>query len=384
MRLLTPPGRSAVASIEIVGHDALRQVSNHFRRASRKPIDNLPLHSIAFGNWSQSKTGDNEEGVVVTRLAPTRIEVHCHGGSVAAKRIIADLVGTGCLDSAAETDVPSETANVESEAKAALADVITERAALILSDQFNGAITNSCANIASLIENGKNSQATTLLESLLATYRAGQHLTQPWQIVIAGPANVGKSSLVNAIVGYERAIVFNQPGTTRDVVTALTAIDGWPVEFADTAGLRTADSDIEAMGMQRARARFSDADIAILVVDARLTQAELQSNEDWIAMRDIRPDAILVRNKYDLIEDSKENPVVKPNDAILTSATSSFGIDDLLVAISRAMTPDDVADNPAIGPAMLFTKRQHRIVATALLQLQSGHSCEASRTLMNC
>jgi tRNA modification GTPase len=87
-------------------------------------------------------------------------------------------------------------------------------------------------------------------------------------VVIAGPPNVGKSSLINALLGYQRAIVFDQPGTTRDVLTATTAIDGWPVELADTAGIREGDDAIETEGVARALAEIRAADLVVEVWDA--------------------------------------------------------------------------------------------------------------------
>ena len=81
----------------------------------------------------------------------------------------------------------------------------------------------------------------------------GRHLLTPFDVVLAGPANVGKSSLINALVGYNRAIVYDAPGTTRDVITAETAIDGWPVTLSDTAGLRDSDDPLEMAGVQTAQ-----------------------------------------------------------------------------------------------------------------------------------
>ena len=89
-----------------------------------------------------------------------------------------------------------------------------------------------------------------------------------WRVVIAGPPNVGKSSLINAMAGYERAIVSPLPGTTRDVVTLTTAIDGWPVQLADTAGLRASDDELESAGVKLAGAALAAADLVILVCDA--------------------------------------------------------------------------------------------------------------------
>src|SRR6185503_7750192 len=104
---------------------------------------------------------------------------------------------------------------------------------------------------------------------LLALAEVGLHLTTPWRVVFAGPPNVGKSSLVNALLGYPRAIVYDQPGTTRDVLTASTAFDGWPFELRDTAGLRDGISldSVEVEGVARARAQIATADLVVFVHD---------------------------------------------------------------------------------------------------------------------
>ena len=96
----------------------------------------------------------------------------------------------------------------------------------------------------------------------------GLHLTTPWRVVLAGAPNVGKSSLMNAIAGYQRAIVSPTPGTTRDVVTVTTAIDGWPVQLADTAGLRETQDELESAGVALADAAIGEADLVIVVSDA--------------------------------------------------------------------------------------------------------------------
>ena len=96
----------------------------------------------------------------------------------------------------------------------------------------------------------------------------GRHLTRPWQVVLTGPPNTGKSSLLNAILGYSRAIVDPTAGTTRDVVTAVTALDGWPVEISDTAGIRATNAAVEQAGIRLAEQRIADADLVVLVLDA--------------------------------------------------------------------------------------------------------------------
>src|SRR5207302_2223379 len=113
------------------------------------------------------------------------------------------------------------------------------------------------------LDRGNVDEATQLLGSLVRFAALGRHLTQPWRVAVMGAPNVGKSSLVNALAGYQRSIVAPTPGTTRDVVTTLIAVDGWPIELADTAGLHTQAGDLEGQGIARARAAAGEADLCL-------------------------------------------------------------------------------------------------------------------------
>ena len=115
---------------------------------------------------------------------------------------------------------------------------------------------------------------------MLARYAPlGRRLTAPWRVVVAGPPNVGKSSLVNALAGYQRSIVAPTPGTTRDVVTTRLAIDGWPVELADTAGVREATDALETQGVRLAREATAAADLCLWVLDASARLAGFRGEE---------------------------------------------------------------------------------------------------------
>ena len=239
--LLTPPGRSALATLLVRGPEASALVGRFFQPAGRTPLDQRPINSIAFGHWG----GDEGEGVVVARRDPSTIEVNCHGGLAASASLIRDLVSTGArqLDWVewAKQTAPDPLAAA---ARVALAQAATEPAAAILLDQYHGALRRAIDSTRAALAGDQPEQAATELRHILQFAELGRHLTRPWRVVLAGRPNVGKSSLINALVGYQRAIVFHQPGTTRDVVTARTAMGGWPVELADTAGIRPgADPD---------------------------------------------------------------------------------------------------------------------------------------------
>ncbi len=140
---------------------------------------------------------------------------------------------------------------ITAEARIALAAAPTAKTARILLDQFHGTLREAIERVVSHCEAHDGERAITELRELQQRSRVGLHLCHPWRVVLAGTQNVGKSSLLNAIIGFARSIVFDSPGTTRDVLTAATAIDGWPVELADTAGLRAAGDDIERQGVAR-------------------------------------------------------------------------------------------------------------------------------------
>ena len=365
--LLTPAGRGAVASIRVEGPAALSAVAACFQPAAAgKRLGDFPLRRIVFGRWG----GLGGEEVVACRLSVQRIEVHCHGGAVAAERIVADLCEQGCIalpwpDWVHQTSDDS----LAAEAGLALAEARTERAASILLDQYQGALRRE---VVSLLEELHKSTAVELseaLENLLSRSRLGQHLVRPWRVVLAGRPNVGKSSLINALLGYQRSIVFDLPGTTRDVVTATTALEGWPVEFADTAGLRAGGDPLEAAGVELARREAAAADCLLLVFDAsqRWTADEASLAAAW-------PAALVVHNKCDLADAGAHG---RPP-GLATSAETGEGLSDLITAIVARLVPVI----PPAGAAVPFLPRHQHLLEQALAQAPLGDAAAVRRYLL--
>jgi tRNA modification GTPase len=155
---------------------------------------------------------------------------------------------------------------------------------------------------------------------------------------------VGKSSLVNALAGYPRAIVHRAPGTTRDAVTAETILDGWPVEVCDTAGLRDAGDAVERAGIELAGRRMSQADLVLLVFDRSRPWSATDE-----AVRGARPGAFLVHNKSDLPPADGPRP-----SGLAVSAAQREGIDTLSRVIAERLVPRP----PLPGEAVPFTQAQ--------------------------
>jgi tRNA modification GTPase len=332
--ILTPPGRGAVASVRIEGPGGLELVAALFAARGGRPLTEVPLRQIVVG-----RLGGEE--VVLSRIAEDVIELHCHGGSAAVARLEELLIDRGCRKvSWQDWARARETDPFAAAALVALADARTERTAAILLDQYHGALRTAFEAIEASLQAGDAAAAREQAEVLLAHSLTGLHLVRPWQVVVAGRPNVGKSSLMNAIAGYQRAIVHNLPGTTRDIVGVQTALDGWPVEIFDTAGLRAAGDPIEQAGIDLAREKIAAADLVVLVFD---------SSAPWtVADQDLfesHPSALLVSNKSDLPPVPGAHPV-----AMSVSAATGAGVEELCRAIAQRLVPHP----PAPGAAVPF------------------------------
>ena len=229
-------------------------------------------------------------------------------------------------------------------AAAALTEARTQRTSAVLLDQYNGALRRAIEEIETLLGKGEHRAATTLIDTLLDRAKLGRHLTRPWRVVLAGPPNAGKSSLINALLGYQRVIVHRTPGTTRDVVTTITAMDGWPVELSDTAGLRDTGRAAESAGVELAQRKLAHADLVLLVFDA---------SRPWTAADDTlvgsTPRGLVVNNKIDL----PPAPGPRPS-GLGTSVVSGAGIEALVEAIVGGLVPSP----PPPGAAVPFTREQ--------------------------
>ncbi|PQO39961.1 GTPase [Blastopirellula marina] len=366
--LATPHGRSAIATIVVAGPDAALAVDRHFFPLGKKGASASSVGDILVGHWRDSAEEAGEE-LVVSRTAAERVEVHCHGGVAASRRILNHLTAAGCREIAwADYARQSEISPIAAAARVALADARTSRTAGYLLDQYNGALQAELTTIAELLETEQVSDAQLRLQTLLAAANFGLHLIRPWLVVIAGRPNVGKSSLINALVGYERAIVFDQPGTTRDAVTAAAAFDGWPVELADTAGLRESDDAIEREGVARARKLQSAADLILLAID----QSAPWTKDDQTLV-DAYPHAIIIHNKSDL---PAAGDGVRPA-GLEVSAERGDGIERLIATIGHAIVPTP----PLPGTPLLFTPEQVAAAQQAAALLAEKRPAAAAQTL---
>ncbi|MDG2014457.1 MAG: 50S ribosome-binding GTPase [Pirellulaceae bacterium] len=324
---LTGQGRGAICVLGIIGEAALQTLQGMFDPVNGKALAELPRRKPVYGRWGA-------EDVIICIHGDHELELHCHGGVFAKQKIIADLQNKGF----AFRELPASDQLKESSAAARieLAKASTRKSAAVLTWQVEGALERELMALEKDLAEEKLTLAQDRIAGLLQWAELGLHLTRPWKIAIAGAANAGKSSLINRIVGYSRSIVFDQPGTTRDLVTVETAIDGWPVKLIDTAGLRASDDQIEKQGMALAEQAVHQADLLIEVVDGSAPAQGLLNPPEI--------QHLVVINKCDIDR--------QPTDlkGMRISALRGDGIEELLAKISNRLVPA----MPPIGTAVPF------------------------------
>jgi tRNA modification GTPase len=364
---LTPPGQSALATLGIYGPRAWASLRKLFRRRSGGELGEEP----AGGRFWLGRIGGEVADEVVVAVKQTEpvpwLEVHGHGGREVVRFLI-DLFREQGLQLCSWEEFLRKTSTDALTAAAAIAltQAATLRTAGILLDQQQGTLGRALDAIGQALKNGDTGAAQKDLAQLARFADVGQHLTRPWRVVVAGAPNVGKSSLVNALAGYQRSIVAATPGTTRDVVTTRLALDGWLIELADTAGQRTEAEDLEEQGIRRARATASAADLCLWLLDG--SAPPVWPSQPLAAV-------MYVVNKSDL-PPAWDRPSA-PN-AIHVSALTGEGLSELCAAVIARLVPDP----PPPGAAVPFTPQLCERIALAQRHVAAGNAGEASRILI--
>jgi tRNA modification GTPase len=363
--VLSAPGRGAIAVIRVWGKGAIEAVAVGFRANAAVPLLESEPGRLLIGRMGAG-LGDEVVAVVLKTEVPA-VELQCHGGTAAVEMVLESLERAGARRGRAweipRFDYPGGD-RLSAEAIQDLAHAQTVLTAEILLDQVHGALGNEIAHVAMLAEQDA-AVACVRLDALIERGTVGLHLLSGWKVVIAGRPNVGKSRLLNALCGFSRAIVDGTPGTTRDVVAFRTALLGWPVEFADTAGLRETNHAIERLGIERAQREVRDADLVLLVLD----RSESLQPIDRQLIATIR-NALLVANKAD------HQPAWTDGDSGLgtapvatVSAERGDGMDALVASLIERMVPAA----PLPGEAVPFRARHLKILARARDDLRAGN-----------
>jgi tRNA modification GTPase len=219
------------------------------------------------------------------------------------------------------------------------------------------------------------------LDALLVEARQGQRLRDGLHVVIIGRPNAGKSSLLNALAGRERAIVTAIPGTTRDVLEATVQIGAVELTLVDTAGLRVSDDPVEAEGIRRARAELARADLALLVVDASRRSDELAADLAALAAEGpAEAERLVLANKWDLVPAPEQSDRLTalgassddPRTVLPISAASGEGLDTLRAALAERAGATEAGGS--------FSARARHVAA---LESVAAHLAEGERQLID-
>lgn len=365
---LTAGGRGAVATIRICAPPPLLDDDPEASRLPLRALDSLffavnglsisdqPLTKIVFGGWGKT----DREDLVVCRLAENVIEIHCHGGEAAVQRVLADLSDVGFTIVDWRSQVVASQGVIDAECLDVLSRTSTWPTTRIALEQANGSLKSAFAKLKDIATQSEKNVFEDYVDELLCWADLGTHLSTPWNVVLTGRPNVGKSSLINAMLGYQRAIVFDQPGTTRDVVTGETAFDGWPVILSDTAGIRGDAIGLEAAGIALARDRLRSANLRLLLVDL----GEPPTADDDLLLREW-PDAIVIGHKADRSDCWRDR---LPTKAIRVSSVTGMGMVELQQRLVERLVPIV----PAPGAAIPITDRQ----VQCLRAIQSSQTTE--------
>jgi tRNA modification GTPase len=362
---LTPAGQGALATLGLHGPRAWAAARELFRLRAGAALPEVPEPGRFWLGRAGAGMAD-EVVLAVKRAEPPWLELHCHGGREVVRYLLELFAAQGLSACTWQEFLRHTTPDpLRAAAAVALASATTARGAAVLLDQYQGALGHALDAVLAWLDRGGTAVAEEFLARLERWSASGLRLATPWRVTVAGAPNVGKSSLVNALAGYQRSVVAATPGTTRDVVTTALALDGWPVELADTAGLREGAGAVESEGILQARAAARAADLCLWVLDA--------SAEPVWPGADAGPVRLVV-NKVDL---PPAWELARAEGALRVSARTGEGIAELCAAIATWLVPEP----PPPGAAVPFTPEQVEAIASARRHLRAGDLAQARRAL---
>jgi tRNA modification GTPase len=384
--IATPPGPGGIGVVRVSGPAAERLGGEAFRR--RRP-GVWQTHRLYHGRLLDTDGNAIDDGLAVLMRGPHSytgedvLELQCHGSPVLLQRVLHALLRRGARAARAGEFTKRAFLNgkldlAQAEAVAALVHARTADGASVAADHLFGRLSSHLATVREqlirakgLLEVGIDFSETEVhfddagladelvrvrdaVAALRATYARGRLLRDGLRVALIGLPNVGKSSLLNALLGADRAIVTAQPGTTRDVLEDQADFDGVPVVLYDTAGVREAGDEVERLGVERARAVASSADVVVVVLD---TARPL--DEQRALLESGAPIAVL--NKIDLAcvwSAADVAAVVAEHETVRVSATQALGLDDLRRAVTGRATAQWADNLPTVTSA-----RQHDALA---------------------
>lgn len=412
----TAPGVGGISVIRISGSEAIGIVDQIFSCREVRTLERAKDHTAYFGRFSHEGTVI-DEGLVSCFKAPRSytgedvVEISCHGSVFIQQKLLEALTDQGCR--MAGPGEFTRRAYLHGKMDLSRAEAVADLIASESEAQHRMALTQMrggysaeftqlrerLIHLTSLMELeldfseedvtfADRSQLLLLLDELTKkivrlteSFRLGNAIKRGIPVAIVGATNVGKSTLLNALLGEERSIVSDIPGTTRDTIEDVLNIDGILFRFIDTAGLRSTDNSIEALGIDRSYDKMDKASLVLLLIDALRLSAEDYSKAiiQLLPRLEDKPYLVLL-NKIDALDPQAISPIVTALDRLLSdhistavkplivpiSAKQGDGLDVLRSNLLQALSlPKLTATDLVVSNA-----RHHALLNTALESLQ--------------
>jgi len=402
----TPVGVGAIGIIRLSGPEAIPIASRCFHPAKELRLEEAESHKAIYASVIDPETGVSiDEAIFLVMRKPHSytgedvVEIHCHGSPAVLRRVMEVVTKSG-----ARVAEPGEFTKraflngrmdlAQAESVAELITSQTEQARKVALAHLQGQLSTEISEISRRLYStlaalevvidyaeedveevstetlkGTLQEVESLLQKLLGTYREGKILREGALVVIVGKPNVGKSSLLNALLRQERAIVTPIPGTTRDYIEETVEMEGIPIRLTDTAGLRPSSDVVEQMGTQRALSLMDQADLLLLLLDSSspLTAEDQEALE--ITSKKLR---LLVLNKVDLPANPDTLLQVEPWNPIRISAFTGEGLDVLKKEIVSSLL-----GKASLAEHTIITLERHRDI----LQRSFHHLQDAQNAL---
>ncbi|MGD0281020.1 MAG: tRNA uridine-5-carboxymethylaminomethyl(34) synthesis GTPase MnmE [Dissulfurispiraceae bacterium] len=407
--IATPIGEGGIGIIRLSGNDSVDIADRIFAARGAKKLKDAASHTITYGFIVDPAQGEKIDEVLVTVMRAPRtytkedvVEINCHGGILPLKRVLGLLLREG-----ARMAEPGEftkraflNGRIDLSQAEAVIDIIkarsaeAERLALAqLEGKLSTRITDLqdrlftlCAYVEAQIDFPEDELDTVRTDKVIGTmkvineelsrlsegYEAGRYFRDGVATAIVGKPNVGKSSLLNALLEKDRAIVTEMPGTTRDVIEDTLNINGLPLRIMDTAGIRETHNLAEAEGIKRSLRAIEGADIVIAVLDSSMP-VDNADEELLGAVADKR--TVVLINKCDIRSPEFTLPAGSIN-VVEASALTGEGIKELKDMIYR-MSVSSVCHRDSEVPLVTNIRHKHS------LDLASQALTEAIKSLEN-